>query len=198
MIGLDSNSRQVFIYLDPILIGERGGSVVECRTPEREVRGSKPTAAVLCPWARHFTPRKYWLLTQEAMAPSRYDWKIVDWDVKPQHNQPTHFDLYQSLNRLPIWNSQNCSMFPLAFVAGWLQGHWWVFISRNYVVWPTFFFMNVFIALKGYHFWFYISHNENNSAYKFQNPSMCVYAQNRNSCVECFCVHAQKLWNKQT
>ena len=70
--------------------GERGGSVVECRTPEREVRGSKPTTAVLCPWGRHFTPRKYWLLTQEAMAPSRYDWKIVDWDVKPQHNQPTN------------------------------------------------------------------------------------------------------------
>ena len=68
--------------------GERGGSVVECWTPEREVRGSRPTAAVLCPWARHFTPRKYWLITQEAMAPSRYDWKIVDWDVKPQHNQP--------------------------------------------------------------------------------------------------------------
>ena len=22
------------------------------------------------------------------MAPSRYDWKIVDWDVKPQYNQP--------------------------------------------------------------------------------------------------------------
>ena len=51
--------------------------------------GSRPTAAVLCPWARHFTPRKYWLITQEAMAPSRHDWKIVDWDVKPQHNQPT-------------------------------------------------------------------------------------------------------------
>ena len=65
--------------------------MVECRTPEREVRGSRPTAAVLCPWARHFTPRKYWLITQEAMAPSRYDWKIVDWDVKPQHNQPTNF-----------------------------------------------------------------------------------------------------------
>ena len=31
------------------LIGERGGSVVECRTPEREVGGSIPTAAVLCP-----------------------------------------------------------------------------------------------------------------------------------------------------
>ena len=72
---------------------ERGGSVVECRTPEREVGGSKPTAAVLCPWARHFTPRKYWLITQEAVAPSRHDWKIVDWDVKPQHNQPTnHYD----------------------------------------------------------------------------------------------------------
>ena len=67
--------------------GERGGSVVECQTPEREVGGSKPTAAVLCPWARHLTPRKYWLITQEAVAPSRHDWKIVDWDVKPQHNQ---------------------------------------------------------------------------------------------------------------
>ena len=30
-------------------VGERGGSVVECRTPEREVGGSRPTAAVLCP-----------------------------------------------------------------------------------------------------------------------------------------------------
>ena len=36
---------------------------------------------------RHFTPRKYWLITQEAVAPSRHDWKIVDWDVKPQHKQ---------------------------------------------------------------------------------------------------------------
>ena len=35
----------VFIALK----GERGGSVVECRTPEREVGGSIPTAAVLCP-----------------------------------------------------------------------------------------------------------------------------------------------------
>ena len=75
--------------------GERGGSVVECRTPEREVGGSKPTAAVLCPWARHFTPRKYWLITQEAVAPSRHDWKIVDWDVKPQHKQKVK-RLYES------------------------------------------------------------------------------------------------------
>ena len=36
--------------LGPLLFnGERGGSVVECRTPEREVGGSIPTAAVLCP-----------------------------------------------------------------------------------------------------------------------------------------------------
>ena len=32
-----------------LFIGERGGSVVECWTPEREVRGSRPTSAVLCP-----------------------------------------------------------------------------------------------------------------------------------------------------
>ena len=30
------------------------------------------------------------------MAPSRYDWKIVDWDVKPQHNQPS-FELLTSI-----------------------------------------------------------------------------------------------------
>ena len=47
-------------------------------------------------------------------------------------------------------------MFPLAFVAVSLQGHWWGFISRNYVVWPIFFLMNVFIALKGTHFWILI------------------------------------------
>ena len=65
--------------------------MVECRTPEREVGGSKPTTAVLCPWARHFTPRKYWLITQEAVALSRHAWKIVDWDVKPQHKQTKLF-----------------------------------------------------------------------------------------------------------
>ena len=86
-------------------IGERAGSVVECRTPEREVQGSRPTAAVCCPWARHFTPRKYWLITQEAMAPSRHDWKIVDWDVKPQHNQPTnpqHMFLWRNKQNYPL------------------------------------------------------------------------------------------------
>ena len=39
----------VFNIFVTFTIGERGGSVVECRTPEREVRGSRPTAAVLCP-----------------------------------------------------------------------------------------------------------------------------------------------------
>ena len=86
---IDTGPKFYTVPSPPPYIGERGGSVVECRTPEREVRGSRPTSAVLCPWARHFTPRKYWLITQEAMAPSRHDWKIVDWDVKPQHNQPT-------------------------------------------------------------------------------------------------------------
>ena len=76
--------------------------MVECQTPEREVRGSRPTAAVLCPWARHFTPRKYWLITQEAMAPSRHDWKIVDWDVKPQHNQPTPKSIYMLIYPLKL------------------------------------------------------------------------------------------------
>ena len=85
--------------------GERGGSVVECRTPEREVRGSRPTAAVLCPWARHFTPRKYWLITQEAMAPSRHDWKFVDWDVKPQNNHYFRIEMGANKYRKGIRNS---------------------------------------------------------------------------------------------
>ena len=96
--------------------GERGGSVVECRTPEREVRGSRPTSAVLCPWARHFTPRKYWLITQEARAPSRHDWKIVDWDVKPQHNQPTpqHIAKIFFICRAPV--SQETLVYIYIFI----------------------------------------------------------------------------------
>ena len=37
-----------FFVLSIPLFGERGGSVVGCWTPEREVGGSKPTADVLC------------------------------------------------------------------------------------------------------------------------------------------------------
>ena len=39
----------VFFLYCFIVVGERGGSVVKCRTPEREVGDSRPTAAVLCP-----------------------------------------------------------------------------------------------------------------------------------------------------
>ena len=88
-------------------IGERGGSVVECRTLEREVGGSRPTAAVLCPWARHFTPWKYWLITLEAVAPSRHDWKIVDWDVKPQHKQTKLFTRVRGI----IWHINATTIF---------------------------------------------------------------------------------------
>ena len=90
--------------------------MVECRTPEREVRGSRPTAAVLCPWARHFTPQKYWLITQEAMAPFRHDWKIVDWDVKPQHNQPTI--LCQKINVIRFLSNWSSSPFLSCCGAG--------------------------------------------------------------------------------
>ena len=102
-------------YMYTLRNGERGGSVVECRTPEREVRGSKPTAAMLCPWARHFTPRKYWLITQEAVAPSRHDWKIVDWYVKPQHKQ-TNKTLRNGAGRgysCPFGHLLWCFLLPL-------------------------------------------------------------------------------------
>ena len=48
---LRSHNRFISIDMQCILehFGERGGSVVECRTPKREVRGSRPTSAVLCP-----------------------------------------------------------------------------------------------------------------------------------------------------
>ena len=46
-------------------------------------------------------------------------------------------------------------MFPLAFVAGSLQGHWWGFISRNYVVWPIFYHRMFSLLLKELTFYFY-------------------------------------------
>ena len=83
MIGLDSYSRQMFIYWDPILI-------------------------YISLW--------------------------IDW----------------------LYEIRKIAVCFLWLIAGRLQGHWWGFISRNYVVWPTFSLMNVFIVLKGSHFWFYI------------------------------------------
>ena len=46
------------------------------------------------------------------MAPSRYDWKIVDWDVKPQHNQPTNqptFEMYYKSRNVGLkWRQLTC------------------------------------------------------------------------------------------
>ena len=133
--------------------GERGGSVVECRPPEREVRGSRPTAAVLCPWARHFTPRKYWLITQEAMAPSRHDWKIVDWDVKPQHNQPTlwRHKILMNINEVH-WNFSDNGTKETAKSRFWnFYNFWtaWNFLMRFSLLcsgeWALSFYICVFI-----------------------------------------------------
>ena len=63
------------------LFGEHGGLAVESPTREREVVGLIPTSAVLCPLLCcvleqiHITSTGN---TQEAVAPSRHDWKIVD------------------------------------------------------------------------------------------------------------------------
>ena len=45
IVGLTYSGLQYYLSLR----GERGGSLVERRTPEQEVGGSKPTSAVLCP-----------------------------------------------------------------------------------------------------------------------------------------------------
>ena len=37
------------IIIQGVNIGERGGLVIEPRTPEREVGGSIPTSALMCP-----------------------------------------------------------------------------------------------------------------------------------------------------
>ena len=68
------------------MFGDRGARWLSGRVSDSGARGRG-----LCPWARHFTPRNYCLITQEAVAPSRHDWKIVDWDVKPQHKQTNKY-----------------------------------------------------------------------------------------------------------
>ena len=124
-----SQSYQGLHFLPFSLVwGERGGSVVECLTPEREVGVSRPTAAVLCPWARHFTPRQYWLITQEALAPSRHDWKIVDWDVKLQHKKKS---LVWSRNTLFAILSKQFyqGLHCLQFSADWLASTLFVILN---------------------------------------------------------------------
>ena len=55
--------------------------MVEHQTLEREVRGWKPTSTMLCPEQDTLLPKTTGN-TQEAVAPSRYNLKIVDWYVK--------------------------------------------------------------------------------------------------------------------
>ena len=50
------------------------------------------------------------------MAPSRYDWKIVDWDVKPQHNQPTKI-LWEN----SVFYTQNNDNINFQAVKDWLH-----------------------------------------------------------------------------
>ena len=77
--------------------------MVECRTPEREVGGSIPTAAVLCPWARHFTPRKYWLITRW-LRPDMTE-KLLT--VKPQHKQTKHVNAPNLFHSTPRRSRHN-------------------------------------------------------------------------------------------
>ena len=70
------------------------------RTSEREVGGSIHTrVAVLYPWARYIYLPKSTGNTQEAVALSRHDWKIVDWDVKLQPKQTKQVQILV----LPAW-----------------------------------------------------------------------------------------------
>ena len=67
------------------MLGERGGSLVERRTPGREV-GVRNLPPPCCVLEQDTLLPESTGNTQEAVAPS-HDWKIVDWDVKPQHKQ---------------------------------------------------------------------------------------------------------------
>ena len=59
--------------------------MVERRTPEPDV-GARPTSAVLCLEQDTLLPESTGN-TREPVATSRYHWKVVEWDVKSQHEQ---------------------------------------------------------------------------------------------------------------
>ena len=166
--------------------------MVECRTPEREVGGSKPTAAVLCPWARHFTPRKYWLITQEAVAPSRHDWKIVDWDVKPQHKQ-----------NLAQKEVSGDIIFYLTAQLGWQPATYFPINQRYFVIILSFvsvlallcilFFFSVVVDASFtqlYSLFFHLTLNLHNSKLSFRIH--CV-PSGRNEIYMLFLFHAKKI-----
>ena len=71
---------------DIILAGDRSGSVVERWTTEQAVVGSKPTSAVFVLERDTLRPEST-VNTQEVVAPSLHDRKIVDWGVKPKYKQ---------------------------------------------------------------------------------------------------------------
>ena len=113
-------------------------------------RKTSPRTSTIVQFIFYFGPSRSAIIFWEI----RNKWLVYSYSRQVFNFFWTPFWFILVFESTAYWNSQNCSMFPLAFVAGWLQGHWWGFISRNYVVWPIFFIMNVFIALKGSHFWF--------------------------------------------
>ena len=65
-------------------IVECGALVVEPRTREREVGGSRPTSAGVCVHEQDtFTPRKVLVIPWKWWLCADMTKKIVDWDVKP-------------------------------------------------------------------------------------------------------------------
>ena len=75
--------------------------MVERQTLEQEVGGSILTqVTVLYPLARYIYLPKSTGNTQEAVAPSQHDKKIVDWDVKPQPKQTKTYLIVENLSFL--------------------------------------------------------------------------------------------------
>ena len=81
-------------------------------------------------------------------------WSVEETDEHARLTYQYVIDLRERLEKTFKLAQENVRKLDIKRNAGWLQGHWWGFISRNYVVWPTFLLTNVFIALKGSHFWF--------------------------------------------
>ena len=56
------------------------------------------------------------------MAPSRHDWKIVDWDVKPQHNQPTILFIRQLTKQESAEQATDSFFWKWLVVYAWTSG----------------------------------------------------------------------------
>ena len=72
-------------------------------------------------------PRKYWLITQEAVAPSRYDWKIVDWDVKLQHKQTNKQNFYLRHFSSPYTTDMYMEYVPC--IGNSSYSFWWILLK---------------------------------------------------------------------